>query len=178
VIAIRRAVPADAPAMSAVLIASITELCVADHKNDPAALASWLANKTPEGVGVWFTNPANTILVAERNGEIAACGAYNTDRKIILNLRLAASPICRREQGAAHCDGSSARSWRGDARFDRDGEALLCGRRLGGSRPTRALSLRAGPPDAEAAGLEVAAEEQPDFRAPAACGRCPASGRI
>ena len=67
------------------LIASITELCAADHKNDPTALASWLANKTLEGVGVWFANPANTILVAERDGEIAACGAFNTGRKIILN---------------------------------------------------------------------------------------------
>lgn len=84
-ITVRRAVPADAAAMSAVLIASITELCVADHKNDPAALASWLANKTPEGVGAWFANPANTILVAEHDGAPAACGAFNTDRKIILN---------------------------------------------------------------------------------------------
>jgi GNAT superfamily N-acetyltransferase len=85
VITIRPAVLADAAAMSAVLVASITELCVADHNRDPAALASWLANKTPEGVGLWFANPANTILVAEHDSEIAACGAFNTDRKIILN---------------------------------------------------------------------------------------------
>ena len=84
-ITVRRAVQADAPAMSAVLIASITELCVADHNNDPAALASWLANKSPEGVGVWFANPANTMLVAEHDGALAACGAFNTSRKIILN---------------------------------------------------------------------------------------------
>jgi hypothetical protein len=32
-----------------------------------------------------FANPANTILVAERDGAIAACGAFNTERKIILN---------------------------------------------------------------------------------------------
>ena len=82
---IRPAVPDDAPAMSSVLIASITELCIADHKNDPEALASWLANKTPQGISIWFANPANTILVAERNGAIAACGAYNIERKIILN---------------------------------------------------------------------------------------------
>lgn len=84
-ITVRRATLADAPAMSAVLIASITELCVADHHNNPEALASWLANKSPEGVAQWFANPANTLLVAERNGEIAACGAFNTGRKIILN---------------------------------------------------------------------------------------------
>jgi GNAT superfamily N-acetyltransferase len=84
VITIRPAVPDDAVAMSAVLIASITELCAADHRNDPQALSSWLANKTPEGVRAWFTD-ANTVLVAESDGEIAACGAFNTDRKIILN---------------------------------------------------------------------------------------------
>lgn len=84
-IAIRTAVPDDAAAISAVLIASITELCSADHRNNPEALASWLANKSPEGVAQWFANPANTIMVAEAGGEVAACGAFNTDRKIILN---------------------------------------------------------------------------------------------
>ena len=71
--------------MSAVLIASITELCAADHRHDPEALASWLANKTPEGVLAWFANPANTLLVAEREGGLAAVGGYNAERQIILN---------------------------------------------------------------------------------------------
>jgi hypothetical protein len=85
VILVRPATLDDVPAMSAVLIGSITELCVADHRNNPEALASWLANKTPEGVSKWFANAANTLLVAERVGELAAVGAYNTERKIILN---------------------------------------------------------------------------------------------
>ncbi|MEO6012678.1 MAG: GNAT family N-acetyltransferase [Devosia sp.] len=71
--------------MSAVLIASITELCTADHHGNPEALASWLANKTPAGVAAWFANPDNTLFVAEHDGEIAACGGFNTGRKIILN---------------------------------------------------------------------------------------------
>jgi GNAT superfamily N-acetyltransferase len=85
VISVRRAVPADAPALSAVLIASITELCATDHRNDAEAIANWLANKSPARVAEWFANPANTMLVAERDGEIAACGAFNDERKIILN---------------------------------------------------------------------------------------------
>jgi hypothetical protein len=85
VITIRPATLDDAPTMSAVLIDSITQLCVADHKNDPEALASWLANKTPESVSGWFASPTSTLLVAERHGEIAAVGSYSTERRILLN---------------------------------------------------------------------------------------------
>ena len=84
-ITVRPATLDDVSAMSAVLIASITDLCVADHKNNPDALASWLANKTPEGVAKWFASPSSTLLVAERNGEIAAVGSYRAERKILLN---------------------------------------------------------------------------------------------
>jgi hypothetical protein len=85
VISVRPAVRADAPAMSALLVASITSLCAADHGNRAEALARWLANKTPEGVLGWFDNPDNTILVAERDGALAAAGAFNVRREIILN---------------------------------------------------------------------------------------------
>jgi hypothetical protein len=37
----------DAPAACDVLRRSISELCVADHGNDPTILARWLSNKTP-----------------------------------------------------------------------------------------------------------------------------------
>ena len=84
-ISIRPATPDDVPAMSAVLIDSITQLCVADHKNNAEALASWLANKTPESVTRWFASPTSTLLVAERHGEIAAVGSYSTERMILLN---------------------------------------------------------------------------------------------
>jgi hypothetical protein len=84
-IVVRNARISDAPAMSAVLIASITELCVADHRDDPATLASWLANKTPEGVAKWFGNADTTLVVAEHKGEIAAVGGFNAARQITLN---------------------------------------------------------------------------------------------
>jgi hypothetical protein len=45
---IRDAVADDAPAACQVLRRSIVELCAADHGDDPAILAQWLANKTPE----------------------------------------------------------------------------------------------------------------------------------
>ena len=85
-ILIRRANPADAPAMSAVLITSITDLCALDHRNDPHLLASWRENKSPDRVAQWFETPASTLLVAERDGEIAAVGGYfATSRTVSLN---------------------------------------------------------------------------------------------
>jgi len=48
---IRDARVVDAPAARQVLRRSIIELCVADHRNDPAILTKWLANKTPEILG-------------------------------------------------------------------------------------------------------------------------------
>ena len=84
-ISVRLAEPRDAAAISILLVDSITRLCAADHHNDPDILSRWLANKTPEGVGLWFANPDNTMLVAERDDELAAAGAFNTSREIILN---------------------------------------------------------------------------------------------
>lgn len=44
-ITIRPAVPADAAAMSAVLTASIRDLCAADHRNDPTILVGLAAQQ-------------------------------------------------------------------------------------------------------------------------------------
>lgn len=45
---IREALPGDAEAMSRVFIASITKLCEADHRGDPAVIGHWIANKSPD----------------------------------------------------------------------------------------------------------------------------------
>lgn len=84
-IRIRAATRNDAQAMSDLMIASITALCVADHQNRPETVSRWLANKTPAGVLQWFDNPDNNILVAERDQVLAAAGAFNTAREIVLN---------------------------------------------------------------------------------------------
>jgi GNAT superfamily N-acetyltransferase len=85
VIRVRAATRDDAQAMSDLLIASITALCVLDHQNRPDAVSRWLANKTPDGVLRWFDNPQNGIFVAEHDRAIAATGAFNSKREIILN---------------------------------------------------------------------------------------------
>jgi GNAT superfamily N-acetyltransferase len=84
-ITIRPALPADAAAMSAVLIASIRELCSADHRNDPEILAGWLRNKTPDLVLEMLDRPGAQFLVAERNGDVAAVGCLTGPDEIGLN---------------------------------------------------------------------------------------------
>lgn len=84
-ISIRPALPADAPAMSAVLIASIRDLCSADHRNDREILAGWLRNKTPDMVLKMLERPGAQFLVAEQDGEVAAVGCLNGPDEIGLN---------------------------------------------------------------------------------------------
>lgn len=79
-IVVRPARAADVPDMSRVLIASITQLCVADHGGVAERLASWTANKTPDGVSAMLANPGLRMLVAELDGRLAAVGAIVPDR--------------------------------------------------------------------------------------------------
>ncbi len=82
---IRDALPDDAPAACEVLRRSISELCVADHNNDPAILGQWLANKTPEIVASWIAKPGHSFLVAVEAGKILAVGAVTDAGEITLN---------------------------------------------------------------------------------------------
>ena len=84
-IVIRRAAETDIPAMSDVLTRSITALCALDHHNDPAAIAAWTSNKTPEGVRRMLENPDVQLYVAEHDGVIAAVGCVQGGNEIGLN---------------------------------------------------------------------------------------------
>lgn len=75
----------DVPAMSAVLIASITELCAADHHDDPQKLGAWTRNKSVEGVASMLANPDMVMLVAERDGAVLAVGAVTRGGEVALN---------------------------------------------------------------------------------------------
>ncbi len=75
----------DAPAACQVLRRSIAELCVADHRNDPAILTRWLSNKTPEIFRSWITQTANSVLVAVEGDNILAVGSVTNEGKITLN---------------------------------------------------------------------------------------------
>ena len=82
---IRDAVPEDASAACEVLRRSISELCGADHQNDPVILGRWLANKTPETVATWIRKPGNSVLVAVESDTILAVGCLTDAGEITLN---------------------------------------------------------------------------------------------
>jgi GNAT superfamily N-acetyltransferase len=85
---IRDATPADAPAACQVIRRSITELCVADHHNDPEILRDWLANKTPTVVDAWITNPSATMKLVVEGDAILAVGSVSDSGEIQLNYVL------------------------------------------------------------------------------------------
>jgi GNAT superfamily N-acetyltransferase len=84
-IEIRGATLEDATAACSVLRRSITELCVADHENNPAILMRWLANKTPEIVASWIARPDNSVFVAVERSTVLAVGAVTDAGEITLN---------------------------------------------------------------------------------------------
>jgi GNAT superfamily N-acetyltransferase len=91
-IGVRPAREADVPEMSRVLIASITELCIADHANDAATIAAWTANKSEPGLREMLASPDIELHVAERGGQVVAVGALS-GASITLNY---VDPSCRR----------------------------------------------------------------------------------
>ena len=85
---VRNALDGDALAVCEVLRRSILELCVADHRNDPAILARWLRNKTPEFVASWIAQPSNSMLVAVEDAVILGVGLVTDAGEIGLNYVL------------------------------------------------------------------------------------------
>ena len=82
---IRDATPADAATACEMLRASITELCAVDHRNDPAILGRWLANKTPEIVAGWAAQTGSSLLLAVEDDAILAVGGVTDTGEITLN---------------------------------------------------------------------------------------------
>ena len=91
---IRDAAPEDAKAACDVLIRSISELCAADHGNDPAILGRWLSNKTPEIVAGWAKQPGNSLLVAVEGDVVLGVGSVTDAGEITLNYVAPDSRFC------------------------------------------------------------------------------------
>lgn len=82
---IRAAKQDDAAEICLVLRRSITELCLADHNNDPQILDPWLANKTPENLQTWIACSGQTYRVAVIDDQIAGVGAVSAIEGVLLN---------------------------------------------------------------------------------------------
>jgi GNAT superfamily N-acetyltransferase len=90
VIRIRDATVDDAVAAADVRVRAITELCAPDHHNDPAILARWLSNKSPEIFKSWITQADNSVLVVIEDEAIIAVGSVTDRGEITLNYVLPA----------------------------------------------------------------------------------------
>lgn len=70
--------------MSALLIATVEQLCWPDHQGDPAKIAAWTANKTPEAVARWISGGRARLILAMQGSALAGIGAYVPDGEILL----------------------------------------------------------------------------------------------
>jgi GNAT superfamily N-acetyltransferase len=62
---IRSAQEADAAKICEVLIRSVKEICAKDYNDDPAFIAQWCSNKTPDIVASWIRDPDNYFVLSE-----------------------------------------------------------------------------------------------------------------
>ncbi len=81
---VRNAESGDAQAAADLLRRSITELCAADHQNDPATLERWLRNKTPERFLEWLASPENRVFAAIAGPALAGLGILGISGEIRL----------------------------------------------------------------------------------------------
>jgi len=80
--AVRRAEPADAEAVCAVLRASITELLAPEHRNDAATLGAWLENKTVENALRWINGADRYSVVATEAATVCGFGMLKANGEI------------------------------------------------------------------------------------------------
>jgi GNAT superfamily N-acetyltransferase len=84
-LSIRPALERDAPMAVDVLRRSISGLCREDHQDDPARIASWLANKTERTWSLWVNLPDASVIVAEEDATLCGVGMVGSDGRILLN---------------------------------------------------------------------------------------------
>jgi GNAT superfamily N-acetyltransferase len=82
----------DAVEACKILRRSISELCQADHQDDPRNLEAWLSNKTADNVRSWIANPNTYVVIATEDTTIIGVGAVTCSGEIILNY---VSPTAR-----------------------------------------------------------------------------------
>ena len=81
---IQTATTDQAEAICNVLIRSISELCVLDHRCSTEILNQWLTNKTTEVCVRWINDPSAALLVAIDQSNVVGAGMI--DRKGYIHL--------------------------------------------------------------------------------------------
>jgi GNAT superfamily N-acetyltransferase len=81
---IRPATEADCVAMSRVRSAAITQLCSADHGDDPDTVTAWVDRQSPETFRLLLWRPEVTLLVADLDGAVVGVAGFSGD-KVTLN---------------------------------------------------------------------------------------------
>jgi len=81
---VRAATGHDAQAAVEVIRRSISELCTADHRGDPATLEEWLANKTAARFRGWLARSGQYTVVVERDGTLCGVGMMGPDGSVRL----------------------------------------------------------------------------------------------
>lgn len=81
---IRRAVIGDAGDVCYVVRRSIIELCTLDHHDDEAAVAAWVANKTPANFEGCISTSGNVALVAQAGADIIGFALLLPDATVAL----------------------------------------------------------------------------------------------
>jgi GNAT superfamily N-acetyltransferase len=84
-VTVREALAADAPAITELVRRSITQLCSADHHDDPALVQAWLKNKTVANLTAWVDSARSYTLVAEIDAAPAGVAVLNVEGEVLLN---------------------------------------------------------------------------------------------
>jgi N-acetylglutamate synthase-like GNAT family acetyltransferase len=81
---VRAARPGDAQAAVEILRRSITQSCVDDHRDDPATLKAWLANKTVEHFMAWLGDGDRHCVVAALDGPLCGVAMLHRSGEVVL----------------------------------------------------------------------------------------------
>jgi hypothetical protein len=141
---IREALPGDAEAACSVMRRSIAELCHADHRNDPAILARWAGNKTPQNLCSWLEQGDNSLFVAVEGDVVLGVGSVTDAGRIGLNY---VSPEARFQASGGPCFMRSSSGPR---------NAATLGSRSKAPRPLGAFICRMATPKSESRSKHLA----------------------
>lgn len=77
--------PNEAGDLAALVRASITELCTADHGGNQTKIDRWLSNKTEDEIQAWLKRNNMTIFVTDTGHQIVTNGCHDARGVVLIN---------------------------------------------------------------------------------------------